>query len=1311
MVFGEGRKNPETNTGLSRSHYFAETDYVHATTMGFSTLTSATPKTFQFNRNNLITISQTVAAGNGISQANDCLIFSATSPANPTYVAGKRNFFELNFNTANGTGSTVTYEISFETGLSTNGRMLFLDFDANEIISIKAYNAANSLIPFSDLTFTRHNGQQASGETVTTFEFNDLGSAYSGQIRDDGGVSTNDIVASLQSAQVIKRLVYEVQMNPTASASLSNTMGFNFVEPTTAARIYVNHAATGANNGTSWTDAYTSLQTAFENAFPTDEVWVAKGTYKPSSTQELTTTTSRYRHFRLPNSVGVYGGFVSGQTDTSQRTDYGLGGANETILSGDLNGDDNYTVTPWTGTSDNTFHVIYHPVGTCMGEQTYMNGFILKGGHASGALDHELDGGAMYLTQHTPIRFRRMNFVNNYAADDGGAVYLINFDDVSQTRVTFTDVIFSSNLAGSDGTVYLTDYSESDFEFVTFQNNTVTTDGGALLAINAADVNLNNVSVLNNTAGDDGGGLAFKTSVTYTGTNLLISGNTASGDDGGGVLLNSVSVGTFNNATIVGNRCRDDGGGVKLEDANTRITLNNSIVYTNVVGQPTASGSPEGKQIDIGSSTTVVLNNSCVTSTTKSSGSSAEISGTGTLTLGSGNITSNPQFRNSVLGDYRLTSGSPAADAGNDTYNSLTMDIRGSVGRKLLKTNAASTGTIDMGAYEFHHVTDANKSWTGAVSNLWNVAGNWSDNAVPHASDIIELNSGTAQLNTSFTTDRSVTLGGTASLTLLPTSTLSVGTAGTLALGGRPVTLKSDATGSAIIGQMLGTLSGATNVTVERYLPAGRKWRFLAAPLTGATNNSVFYNWQNNDVPNGNTGVEIWGPGGSADPSTGNTGLAIGPNPSMRSYSAGWQPVTNTNSTYLFDGTTNNGFALFQTGPYNNGSTAYIGGPGNLPAGIATTLSATGTLISGTHTKNLNALTAGELFLIANPYASPYNPASFTDAGTVNRTNIDNTLYMWDAKPGGTNGLGRYVSYSISGGAYSNGGVGTGYPTNLVQIQSGQSFFVRATASGAATLVFREANKGSLTTLDMMGNTQETSKPSLRFQLWQDTINLDGAVAFFQKEASKNIDPMDGIKLMNGSENLGFRRDGKTLVFEFHPELTVTDTLFLHLGQMRQQSYRLKVDAQSLNIPSGMGLKLIDRFTKQESKPDPKGVTEVDFTVTADSASSGERFIVVLSGKPGVGSITDEPVLESTFKVYPNPIAGLNTAHVTLDAAKAPWNVKIIDALGRTMWEQTAATVSSGRVEIDLSNLRTGVYQLVATDGSGKQQVTSFIRQ
>ena len=46
---------------------------------------------------------------------------------------------------------------------------------------------------------------------------------------------------------------------------------------------YVNLNATGANNGTSWTDAYTDLHSATYNT-TSGEIWVAKGTYIPSKT-------------------------------------------------------------------------------------------------------------------------------------------------------------------------------------------------------------------------------------------------------------------------------------------------------------------------------------------------------------------------------------------------------------------------------------------------------------------------------------------------------------------------------------------------------------------------------------------------------------------------------------------------------------------------------------------------------------------------------------------------------------------------------------------------------------------------------------------------------------------------------------------------------------------------------------------------------------------------------------------------------------------------------------------------------------------
>ena len=61
----------------------------------------------------------------------------------------------------------------------------------------------------------------------------------------------------------------------------------------TANRIYVKHDAAGLNNGTSWTDAYTNLQAGFGNASSGDTIWVAAGTYVPTTT---TTATTRLIH-------------------------------------------------------------------------------------------------------------------------------------------------------------------------------------------------------------------------------------------------------------------------------------------------------------------------------------------------------------------------------------------------------------------------------------------------------------------------------------------------------------------------------------------------------------------------------------------------------------------------------------------------------------------------------------------------------------------------------------------------------------------------------------------------------------------------------------------------------------------------------------------------------------------------------------------------------------------------------------------------------------------------------------------------------
>ena len=92
-----------------------------------------------------------------------------------------------------------------------------------------------------------------------------------------------------------------------------------------AAECYVKWNAGGTNAGTSWTNAYTDLQSAL-GASPCTEIWVAAGTYKP------TTGTDRTATFQLKNGVALYGGFAGTETARNQRNP----AANVTILSGDI---------------------------------------------------------------------------------------------------------------------------------------------------------------------------------------------------------------------------------------------------------------------------------------------------------------------------------------------------------------------------------------------------------------------------------------------------------------------------------------------------------------------------------------------------------------------------------------------------------------------------------------------------------------------------------------------------------------------------------------------------------------------------------------------------------------------------------------------------------------------------------------------------------------------------------------------------------------------------------------------------------------
>ena len=233
---------------------------------------------------------------------------------------------------------------------------------------------------------------------------------------------------------------------------------------------YVNASAVGTNKGTSWANAFTDLKTAVTtiNASPCNvtQVWVAAGTYKP------TTTVNRDISFSMVNGVTIYGGFPNtGNPILAQRNATN----NITILSGDIG---------TAGNADNSYHVISNATG--INNTAVLDGFVIANGNANTAGSFRNQGGGMFnsagaLDICSP-KIDNCIFINNTATDVGGAVFNNGFNGTCSP--VFTNCIFQNNTALNGAVLYSDGRSAGVasplFTNCSFSNNTATTDGSVV---------------------------------------------------------------------------------------------------------------------------------------------------------------------------------------------------------------------------------------------------------------------------------------------------------------------------------------------------------------------------------------------------------------------------------------------------------------------------------------------------------------------------------------------------------------------------------------------------------------------------------------------------------------------------------------------------------------------------------------------------------------------------------------------------------------------------------------------------------------
>lgn len=254
-----------------------------------------------------------------------------------------------------------------------------------------------------------------------------------------------------------------------------------------AAVIYVNVAATGANTGVSWTDAYTDLCDALRNANGGDEIWVVQGAYLPTRDRTyafLPVGNRQQATFMLKQKVSVYGGFIGTETLRSQRDP----ATNTTTLSGDHNGNDNGNLTfsnPLL--SDNSYTVV---TASDMLSGEFFDGFhIVSGASVATTGGSNIESGAgMYITNRANFSIENCEFHENTAYLNGGGLFIEPVGTNALARVYFSNTKVYNNKAriqGSGIAVYSRPNTTVSMggEYLEISNNQLCQNGSALSQI------------------------------------------------------------------------------------------------------------------------------------------------------------------------------------------------------------------------------------------------------------------------------------------------------------------------------------------------------------------------------------------------------------------------------------------------------------------------------------------------------------------------------------------------------------------------------------------------------------------------------------------------------------------------------------------------------------------------------------------------------------------------------------------------------------------------------------------------------------
>ena len=395
----------------------------------------------------------------------------------------------------------------------------------------------------------------------------------------------------------------------------------------------------------------------------------------------------------------------------------------------------------------------------------------------------------------------------------------LSFKGQSGAIVTATDTAGMFDITG-DRTV--------SFEDITFQNADTSSGGAVINLTTDSNLTITNCVFKNNTSSADGGAILASGTGNITVSGALFDGN--SGARGGAVAITTSNRQlVLSNSTFVNNTSTISGAALYLGGTNTNSSITNTTIFDNIVSSSTLNQS-KGGGIRLEGNRPFTIKNSLIYGNFVFDGNGTAFSDIGVptnvqVTLENSITQSIEPALNAEHGDIFTTS---IIDADLSLSN-LEFQISGDNINKV--TFIAPNTLIDDTPIDFGNDLSDAGAWdsninifTAGTSNVWNLAGNWSNGALPLSTD-----------NVAVLSEAEVTLNTDATIVdLKVTATLEINQ------------------GKSLI--VTGTVSGENNkVHYNRNLTAAEDntegWHLVASPVSGETYDNNFL--ADNDIASG----------------------------------------------------------------------------------------------------------------------------------------------------------------------------------------------------------------------------------------------------------------------------------------------------------------------------------------------------------------------------------------------------------------------------------------------------------------------------